>query len=91
MIIYITILVFKIIENMLSTLRIILIADKKKKIGAILNGIIALLWIMVTGIVIIDIKKDIFKIIFFCIGSMAGSYFGSTVEEKLSKHNKKVV
>lgn len=84
MLIYMTIIFFKIIENTLSTLRLILVANGKKKLGAILNGIIALIWIFVTGIVIIDINKDIFKIIFFCIGSIIGSYLGSVIEEKIA-------
>ena len=82
--IYLLIFISKIIENMLSTLRLIVVANGKKKLGAILNGIVALVWVFVTGIVIIDVDKDPIKIIIFCIGSIAGSYLGSLVEEKIA-------
>ena len=82
--IYFFIFISKIIENMLATLRIIVVANGKKKIGAVLNGIVSLVWIFVTGIVIIDVNKDPFKIIMFCIGSIVGSYLGSLAEEKIA-------
>ncbi len=84
MLIYIFILLSKIIENALSTLRLIVVANGKKKLGAFLNGIIALVWIFVTSIVIVNINKDMFKIVFFCIGSIIGSYLGSIIEEKIA-------
>ncbi len=84
MLIYFLIFFSKIIENTLSTLRLIVVANGKKKMGALLQGLVALVWIFVTGIVIIDINKDIFKIVFFVLGSMAGSYFGSILEEKIA-------
>ena len=80
--IYIIIFISKIIENTLSTLRIILISKGKKKIGAILQGMVALSWILATSIVIIDINKDIYKTFFFILGSIIGSYLGSSIEER---------
>lgn len=82
--IYIGIFISKILENTLSTLRIIVVSNGKKKLGAILQGLVALIWIFVTGVVIIDINKDIVKIVFFVIGSIAGSYLGSCLEEKIA-------
>lgn len=87
MFIYLAIFFSKIIENALSTLRLILVANGKKKIGALLQGLIALVWILVTGIVIIDINKDLLKIVFFCLGSLYGSYLGSIIEEKIALGN----
>ncbi len=84
MLIYFFIFFSKIIENTLSTLRIIVVANGKKKLGALLQGIVALVWIFVTGIVITNINKDIFKIIFFVLGSIVGSYLGSIIEEKIA-------
>lgn len=82
--IYLIIFILKVIENTLSTLRLIIVADGKKKLGAILQGIVALLWIIAISIVIVDIKKDMFKIIFFILGSIVGSYLGSILEEKIA-------
>lgn len=84
MYIYFFIFILKIIENSLSTLRLIVVANGKKKIGAILNGIIGLIWIFTASVVIIDINKDPIKIIAFCIGSVVGSYLGSVIEEKIA-------
>ena len=84
MLIYIAIFFSKIIENAVGTLRLIVVANGKKKLGAFLQGILALVWIFGTGIVIIDINKDIFKIVIFIIGSIVGSYLGSIIEEKIA-------
>lgn len=83
MFIYFLIFISKIIENALSTLRLIVVANGKKILGAILQGIVALVWIFVTGIVIIDVNKDPIKIIIFCVGSIVGSYLGSVLEQKI--------
>lgn len=91
MLTYTLIFFSKIIENTLSTLRLIVVANGKKKLGALLQGIIALIWIFVTGIVIIDINKDILKILFFCLGSIVGSYLGSLLEEKIALGNNMLI
>lgn len=84
MLIYIFIFISKIIENALATLRLIVVANGKKLLGAFLNGIIAIIWLFVTGIVIINVKEDPIKIIIFCLGSIVGSYLGSLIEEKIA-------
>ena len=91
MLIYFLIFISKIIENALSTLRLIVVANGKKKIGAILQGIIGLVWILVTGIVIVDVNKAPIKIIIFCIGSIVGSYLGSVLEEKIAMGTNMVI
>lgn len=84
MFIYIAIFFSKIIENAIATLRLIVVANGKKKLGALLQGIVALVWIISTGMVIVDINKDILKIVIFCFGSIMGSYLGSVIEEKIA-------
>ncbi|MBQ9181178.1 MAG: hypothetical protein IJ134_00850 [Bacilli bacterium] len=86
-IVYFLIFISKIIENTLSTLRLIVVANGKKLIGAILQFIVALVWVFVTGAVIIGIRDDKIKIVFFSLGSLIGSYVGSIIEEKLSLGN----
>ena len=81
---YILIFIFKIIENTLSTLRIILIANGKKLLGAILQGIVSIVWVISTSLVVINIQKDPLKIISFTLGALIGSYIGSIIEEKLA-------
>lgn len=82
--IYLIIFISKITENALSTLRIILIANGKKILGAILQGLIALVWTFSTGLVVINVLEDPIKIIAFTLGSLIGSYIGSIIEEKLA-------
>lgn len=91
MLTYLAIFTSKILENTLATLRIILVSNGKKKLGAILQGLITLLWILVTGTVIINLNQDIFKIIVFCLGSVVGSYLGSYLEEKIALGSNTVI
>lgn len=90
-IIYLIILILKILENALSTLRSIILANNKKSLGAFLNLIIALIWILSTTIVIINIQKDFFKIVAFALGSFIGSYVGCIMEEKLAIGNNLII
>lgn len=84
MLIYFLIFIAKVIENALSTLRLIVVANGKKMAGAILNFIISLVWIISTGLVVVNIQKDPFKVFFFALGSFVGSYVGSLMEEKIA-------
>jgi len=88
MIICLIIFINKIIENMLGTVRIIVIAKNKKITGAILNGLISLIWILSTSMVLINVDSNPYKIFSFCLGAMIGSYLGSAIEEKMYKEKK---
>lgn len=81
---YFLIFIAKVIENTLGTLRLIIVANGKKVFGSILQGIIAIIWAISAGIVIVDVNKDVLKIIFFALGSLVGSYIGSLIEEKMA-------
>ena len=50
---------------MLATLRIIVVANGKKLLGAILQGLVALVWVCITGVVVTNILENPFKIIAF--------------------------
>lgn len=84
---YLAIFIAKIIENTLSTLRLIVVAKGKKLFGAILQFIIAFVWVITTGIVVVNVKDDPLKIVFFAFGSLIGSYLGSFIEEKIALGN----
>lgn len=79
---YILIFLFKVIENTLSTLRIIAISNRKKLLGAILQGVVSIVWVISTSLVVINIQKDPLKILAFTLGALVGSYTGSIIEEK---------
>ena len=82
--IYFAIFIFKIIEDALATLRLIVVSHGKKKLGAILQFLVTLIWIILTSSVLIGLKDDIFKAIAFAFGSLFGSYLGSVLEEKIA-------
>lgn len=84
MFIYFLIFVFKVLENTLSTLRIIVVANGRKVLGSILQGVIALVWAFSTGLVVVDVLHDFFKVVSFTLGSLVGSYIGSLIEEKIA-------
>lgn len=80
--IYFFIFLAKIIENAIATLRLIVVSNGKKMLGAVLNLIIAIIWIISTSLVVVD--NNIYKIIVFALGSFLGSYIGSVMEEKIA-------
>lgn len=81
-IIYALILIAKIVENTLSTYRLIVVAEGKKNLGAALNGLVSLVWIVGTSSVLLNLHKDLWKVFFFVLGSIIGSWLGNTIEEK---------
>jgi uncharacterized protein YebE (UPF0316 family) len=80
--IYLFIFILKILENSISTLRLIFVSNGNKTIGSILLFVTSIIWITTSGITIINI--NIFSILVFAIGSAIGSYLGSILEEKLA-------
>ena len=81
---YLFIFFAKVIENSIATLRLIVVSNGKKLLGAILNFIMSLAWVISTGLVVINIKEDPFKIVIFALGCFIGSYIGSYMEEKMA-------
>ena len=81
---YFLIFISKVIENGISTLRLIVVANGKKILGAFLQFIVSLVWVMVTGVVVTNLLSDPLKVVFFALGSLVGSYIGSIIEEKIA-------
>lgn len=82
--VYFLVFVFKIIEDALATLRLIVVSNGRKFLGSILQFICTIIWIILTGSVLIDFMKDFGKVIAFSIGSFFGSYLGCLIEEKIA-------
>lgn len=78
------IFILKIVENALATLRIIVIANGKKGLGASLNFLMALTWIFSTSLVLGSLNENLWNILSFSFGTFVGSYMGSIIEEKLA-------
>lgn len=81
---YILIFISKTIENILATLRIILLSNQKKLLGAALNFIVTLIWIFSTISILRNFSKDPLCILIYAFGCFIGSYLGSSLEEKLA-------
>lgn len=81
---YLGIFVFKIIEDALATLRLIVVSNGKKILGAILQLIVTIIWVILTGTILINFMEDLFKIIAFSFGALCGSYVGSILEEAIA-------
>lgn len=84
MILYLSILLLKVVENTLATLRLIIVANGKKKIGSVLQGLVTISWIYSAKFTIVNLDKDLLKIFFFVVGSIIGSYLGSRLEERIA-------
>ncbi len=82
--VYTAIFVFKIIEDALATLRLIVVSNGKKVLGAILQFICTIIWVILSGSVLIDFFNDFGKVIAFALGALVGSYLGSFIEEKIA-------
>ena len=82
---YLLIFFFKLLENTLSTLRLILVSNGKKILGSILLFLVSIVWIISSSIAIINLNIEM--ILVFSIGSLVGSYIGSLIEEKLALGN----
>lgn len=74
----------KIFETGLATFRIIILNNNKKILAGILSSIIAIIWIISTSLIIIDIETSLIRTIFLSIGCFIGSYIGSYIEEKIA-------
>lgn len=81
---FILIFLAKTIENILTTIRIIVLSNQKKLIGAILNVLTAIIWIYSTVAVIDNISNEPLKILAYALGCFVGSYAGCLIEEQLA-------
>lgn len=86
---YLIIFILKIIENSLATLRLILVSNGKKWLGAFLLFTTSIIWIVSSHIAIIDI--NISMVLIFSVGSLLGSYIGSILEEKMAIGNNMLI
>lgn len=80
---YLLIFIMKVIENALATLRVIIVSNGKKLIGAILSLLMSIIWVISTSLVVQNFT-NLFSIVAFSLGCFAGSYLGSLMEGKLA-------
>ncbi|MDF2820458.1 MAG: hypothetical protein K0R15_899 [Clostridiales bacterium] len=82
--IYIFIFFGKILEVTVATVRVVLINRGEKEKGSILAFFEILLWLFITGTVLVGFQDDIIRIIVFAVAFALGNYLGSILESKLA-------
>ena len=82
--IYGFILVFKIIEVSMATLRIVLITKDERLIGALIGFFEVVLWVILVSTVLSNITEDPIKVVIYAIGFAIGNYVGSKIENYIA-------
>lgn len=78
------ILLVKIFEVTLGTVRIMLITKGERGKGAILGVLEVCIWLTLVSTVLNNVTEDPMKVVIYAIGFGVGNYCGSIVEEKLA-------
>ena len=81
---YLLIFSLKYIEVSISTLRIVIVTKGERAKGAFIAFFEVMLWVLVAGIVLVDILEDPFKIVIYGAAFAVGNFTGSKLEEKLA-------
>lgn len=80
---YIFIVLAKVLEVSLATIRIVLITKGERKIGACIAFFEVSLWLILVSSVLQDIMSDPLRIVAYALGFSLGNYLGSLIEEKI--------
>jgi uncharacterized protein YebE (UPF0316 family) len=81
---YVLIFILKYVEVSISTLRIVIVTKGERGKGAFIAFFEVMLWVLIAGIVLVDILEDPFKIVIYGAAFAVGNYTGSKLEEKLA-------
>lgn len=87
---YFLMLIMKVVEVSIGTLRIVLITRGERVFGAFLGFIEVMIWIILVSTVLSDISDDPIKVVVYAAGFGLGNYVGSFIEEKLGIGNVRV-
>lgn len=82
--VYVMILLGKVLEVSVATVRIMLISRGEKTKGSILILLEVSLWLIITGTVLVGFQEDIIRCIVYIFACAIGSYVGSVIEGKLA-------
>ena len=82
--IYLFIFFGKILEVAVSTVRLVLINRGERVKGSILAFFDILLWVLITGTVLVGFQKDWIRLLIFAAAFAIGNYLGSWIEDKLA-------
>jgi len=84
--VWVFVLIFtgKILETFVSILWLILVSRGERLASTLVLGISTLLWITVTGTVLVGFEDNIWKSIVYVIATALGTYFGAVMEERMA-------
>jgi len=82
--VYLLIFFGKILEVTVATVRIVLINRGERKIGSIIAFFEILLWLFITGTVLVGFQDDLLRCLVFAVAFSVGNYLGSWLEGKLA-------
>lgn len=82
--IYVLIFVGRIVQMLISIIWIILVSRGEKLASTLVQGMGSILFILITGTVLVGFQEDIFKSFTFIIATGLGTYIGSVIEERIA-------
>jgi len=82
--VYLFIFFGKIAEVSVSILRLMLINRGERLKGSVIAFFDVLLWLLVTGTVLVGFRDDIWRVVVFAFAFAIGNYLGSWLESKLA-------
>ena len=82
--VYLFIFLGKIAEVAVATVRVVLINRGERVTGSLIAFVEILLWLIVTGSVLVGYQEDPLKVLVFCVAFAAGNFIGSWLEERLA-------
>jgi uncharacterized protein YebE (UPF0316 family) len=83
LLLYLGIMVAKIVEVSLMTVRVVLVTKGEKVVGAIIGFFEVILWIYIASLAMDGISENPAKAVFYALGFALGNYFGIKLEEWL--------
>lgn len=81
---YVLVFVGRIINNMFTTIKVIILNRGERVNAALLTLLQTGLFIVITGTVLAGLTTDYLRIVFYVAGGMIGNYLGSTIEGKIA-------
>ncbi len=78
------IILAKVVEVTIATLRMVLVTRGERKAGSILAFMEAIIWCTIVGSVITGLTESPLRLIAYSLGYAIGTYVGSLLEEKLA-------
>lgn len=78
-----TILVAKIAEVSLTTLRMVFVGRGEKHYASVIGFVEVIIWLNVASVVLVNINENPAKMVTYALGFALGSFVGLTIEEKI--------